>query len=288
METLEHTKLAPVGSVNDIDFLNSPKKYSTIIRKGGRIIGSIENFYCKGVSKTGNEVILSGFYVNQNFYRFAGVFFLNEELDIVSKKVVYDTFSEFVWSDGNIAVGNFYKPSDDVMSGDVYVVETLEKLKLPVMLMGEYEFRGGIRHDNKYFFYGVDKDNYRGILVRFEDELELLEINLNNDLWEFSGIEAYDSSKVMLGVNMWQKFGFNGFLMILEGENYQAIQIPIKSSWFEVLDVKKVNENMLVSVFDFDENTGVLLEFDGDFRVIDKIFNSQYILSQNKVLVRNL
>ncbi|MCS7298622.1 MAG: hypothetical protein RMJ37_01510 [Spirochaetia bacterium] len=287
MEILEHTKLTPVGSVNGFDFLNSLNQYSTIIKKDSKIIDSINNFYCRSVSKTESKVILSGFYVNQNFYRSAGVLFLDKNLDIVSEKAVYDTFSEFVWSDGYVAVGNFYKPSDDVMNGDVFIINTLERLKLPVMLMGEYEFRGGIRYDNKYFFYGVDKDNYRGILVRFENELELLEININNDLWEFSGIEAYEG-RIVLGVNMWQKFGFNGFLMTLEKGDYETIQIPVRSSWFEVVDVKKVDEDMLVSVFDFDENVGVLLEFDGGFKVIDKVFNSQYILSSDKVFVKNL
>lgn len=295
-KNLNHNLLAnPVESIGNITFLNSTKTYSTLIYRNLKHAKTIDNFYSKNVEEFNGILILSGFYIdNENFYRVGSVIYLSKNLEVISERRYSKAFSEICWSDGIISCGNSYKPQEDVMNGDIFVNKDFSKIKLPTMLTGEFEFRGGTKLKNEYLFYGVDKDNFRGILVRLTNNLtEFIEIEINNDLWEFSGITTFNDLVVLSG-NKWEKVGFRGFILIFKNDNtYKLYDIPIESSWFEILGIREKNGNILISVFDFDSNEGILMRAqisnqNVEFEILEKNFRSQYFISKTKIFTKKL
>lgn len=279
----------PVGKAYDKIFLNSTKHYSlSIYDKENKLLKAIDNFYCHNIQHSKDKIILSGFQVKENFYRIGTILFLDQTLQTIEIKTINNYFSEILWSDGIVCCANTFKPDLSIMNGEILLVENFKKIKLPTMLLGEYEFRGGIKHQKEYYFYGVDKDNYRGIIVKLKNnKTELIEIEVQSDLWHFSGIENYQNNIILSG-NKWENVGFKGFVMLLKQNNSQEIfEIPIKSSWFETLSIKKIYDKLLISVFDFDSNEGILFEFNSkDFKLLEKTYNANYFLSDESVFVK--
>ncbi|MFN4245212.1 MAG: hypothetical protein ACK4F9_03565 [Brevinematia bacterium] len=282
--------LIPVGNVENICFFNSLEHYSTLIFKNNiELVKRLENFYCRYVYKSGDVIILSGFEVDEYFYRTGTLIYLDGNLDIIKKKSYLNFFSEIFWSDGIVCCGNSYKKDENKMNGDIFYVDNFERIKLPVMLTGEYELRGGIKLDEGYLFFGVDKDNYRGIVVKlFGGNTELLDIDLENDLWDFVKIGNYDGKVILCG-NKWSRIGFEGFVLFLEGDDkFDVYNISLSSSWYEVIDMK-VNDFITLSVFDYDTNLGMLLEFnDGEFNILERNYKSQYIFGSDGIFLKKL
>lgn len=280
----------PVGKSNDKIFLNSSKHYSlSIYNKENKLLQTIDNFYCHNVYTSKDKIILSGFQIKQNFFRIGTILFLDKTLQITEVRNIENYFSEILWSDGIVCCANTFKPEQSIMNGEILTVENFKKIKLPTMLLGEYEFRGGIKHLQEYYFYGVDKDNYRGVIVKLKNnKTEFIETEIKSELWQFSGIETYKNDIILAG-NKWENVGFKGFIMVLTQDNSQKLfDIPITSSWFETVNIKRIHNKLLISVFDFDSNEGILFEFNsGEFKILEKTYNSNYFLSDESIFVKS-
>ncbi|MCX8028794.1 MAG: hypothetical protein N2712_02245 [Brevinematales bacterium] len=289
MNILEETFLIPVGSTLGFDVFNFSNNYTTVIRRDGRVLKNFENFYCRNVFEEEGKAILVGFRVDKYFFRSATMIVIDENAKKISEVVFKDTFSEFYWSDGIVVSGNFYRPDEDVMNGGLMFVDDMKFIKLPDMLIGEYELRDGVSLNNEYFFYGIDKDNYRGIVVKLAGEKsEFLDIEVNNDLWEFSGISSFND-KVVLSGNKWGMVGLNGFIMFLDSDStFEMYDVPIKSFWFETMGLGVIDGKLFISVFDFDSNEGLLMYFDGNFEIVNELYNHQFVISRNKIFARKI
>ncbi|MGC8964947.1 MAG: hypothetical protein ACP5KI_06250 [Brevinematia bacterium] len=154
-----------IGISREYLFLTSLENYSTHIYKETKRVKIIERFICKNIFNERNTTILAGALVKDNLSRLGTLIYLDKNLNIINKIIdPHSIFSEFVWSDGKIVISNSLK--EDIFNGDIIELNSMNKLKLPYVITGEYEFRSAVKYKDNYIIYGNDKDNYRGIIVK--------------------------------------------------------------------------------------------------------------------------
>ncbi|MGC8767521.1 MAG: hypothetical protein ACP5QP_07500 [Brevinematia bacterium] len=115
------------------------------------------------------------------------------------------------------------------------------------------------------------------------------DITIDNDLWEFTNIKLYEEEIILSG-NKWNKTGFNGFVMKLPITlNYKVLNIELESNWFEAIDIGKIDDTTIVSVFNFDQNEGLLITINNEkTKIIDKHHNKTFRIVNNKLFLKKL
>ncbi len=276
-------------SRNDFVFSRPSKFYNTHISKDGKILLEIKNFFVRHVHEMEDEIILFGFFFNEeSFVRKGAIVKLDKDLRIISE-LKYDEviFSDFVWGDDRVVCSNCYDDSQDVFNGCIFVRDRNEfrSVKIDPMLYGEYEFRGGIRVSQmNYFFFGVDKDNFRGFVLESSfDGTYLHDVVIDSDFWEIVGVSRFKGNSLIFIGNEWENYS-KGFALIFEEGRYEYMPINHDSSWFESLWIASVEGEIFVSIFDFDSNQNCLLRFDnGKFELVEKSEHGTFICSGGRI-----
>jgi len=270
-------------------FSRPSKFYDTYVSKDGETLLEVKNFFVKHVHERDDILVLFGFwFYEESFIRKGAIIKVSKDFEVISK-LKYDEsiFSEFVWGDDRVVCSNSYNDSQEVFNGCLfsYNENGFKSIKIDPMLYGEYEFRGGIKtSEMNYLFFGVDKDNFRGfILESSQEEAYLYDVVINSDLWEIVGVSKFEENSFIFVGNEWVNYS-KGFALIFENGTYSYLPINYSSSWFEALWVANIENEIFVSIFDFDSNQNCLLMFEGDrFEIIEKSEHSKFVYSGDRI-----
>ncbi len=251
-----------------------------------------ENYYIRNVKVINGEIIGVGFRFTPDTFLRRGVVVKIENFKITNEILYLNTFSDFFDIEDDILIGNSYKLEENSMNGDIFriVDKNLLPLDLPTMIEKEWEVRNICKLGDKYYISGIDKDNFRGIIFKIHRyRVDLLDIDLHNDLWEIVKIVQYRNKIFGIG-NMWNKIGMKGFIIeIYENTNqfnYNCIDVPILSEWFELTNlVVDEKETLIISGIDYENNKGFIAKYDNNTFSVDQTYKTRFFISENVICI---